>query len=361
MEFDLSRAAVIGAGAIGCATAGYLSHRGMEVSIYDVAPAAIDPIRSRGRVRLLGALDYEAEVARATTDISEALEGASFVITCVPASVHEAVARSAAPHLADGTLLLIQPGQTLSSVAFLHAVRAAGFDGELTPVETLSALFAATLVEPGTVDVHGLKHWVPYAALPARRTAAVGAALEPLLETLSPWGSTLEIGLHNPNAVMHPPVTMLNVGIIDRAAPFRFYADGATPKVMQLVEASDRERLAVLEALGLPGMSLNEWLDRAYGYGRETLYETTRDNVPYHKIPGPTSMNTRLLLEDIPTGLVPFCSIAEAAGVPTPTMRAIVRVCSLLYGVDFFETGHTLERLGLKGLDKAGVLAEIGP
>jgi opine dehydrogenase len=361
MNFDLSRAAVIGAGPIGCATAGALAHRGIHVSIYDVAPAAIEPIRARGTVRLVGALEYEAPVTRATTDIEEAISGAAFVITCVPASVHEAVAAAAAPHLSDGTLLLIQPGQTLASVAFLHAARAAGFAGDITPVETLSALFAATLVEPGTVDVHGVKQWVPYAALPAARTPAAGAALEPLFETLTPWGSTLEIGLHNPNAVMHPPVTLLNTGIIDRAAPFRFYAEGATPKVMELVEASDRERLAVLDALGLPGMSLNEWLDRAYGYGRPTLYETTRDNVPYHNIPGPASMNTRLLLEDVPTGLVPFCSIGAAAGVETPVMRAIVRVVSVLYGVDFFETGHTLERLGLGGLDKSGVLAEIGP
>jgi len=361
MKSEVSKAAVIGAGAIGCATAGYLARQGIDVSIYDVADGVIEPIRSRGTVQLRSALDYEAPISLATTDIAEALSGASFVITCVPASVHEAVARNAAPHLENEILLLIQPGQTLSSVAFLHAARGAGFEGEITPVETLSALFAATLVEPGIVDVHGVKKWVPYAALPAARSKEAGKLLEPLFPTLSRWGSTLEIGLHNPNAVMHPGVTLLNTGIIDNGVPFLYYTEGATPHVCKLAEAIDRERMSILESFGVPGMTFVEWEHRAYGMEMSDLYGTVQANIPYRTIPGPTSMNTRLLKEDVPTGLVPFCSLGAAAEVPTPVMAATVDICCRIYDIDFWREGHTLERLGLGDLDKSGVLAEIGP
>ncbi|MBW1873150.1 MAG: hypothetical protein JRJ19_13860, partial [Deltaproteobacteria bacterium] len=55
----LKKAAVIGAGPIGCATAGWLSRAGLEVGIYDVDPAAIEPIRRLKKVRLRRAAEIE--------------------------------------------------------------------------------------------------------------------------------------------------------------------------------------------------------------------------------------------------------------------------------------------------------------
>ena len=161
--------------------------------------------------------------------------------------------------------------------------------------------------------------------------------------------------------MLHPPITLLNTGLIDRAADFLYYMDGASPHVARLVEAVDAERLAILRAFSLPGLPLAEWFRRVYTATGPDLYSIIAATDAYRTIAGPTSMNTRLLLEDVPTGLVPYCSLGKMAGVETPTMRAIVDTCCAVYGIDFWETGRTLTRMGLDNLDREQLLSRLGP
>lgn len=360
-SFAPTRAAVIGAGPIGCATAAVLASSGLPVSICDADPAAVEPIAAAGSIELSHSLQLEAPIAKATTDIGEAVRGADLVFTAVPASAHEAVARAAAPHLEDGLLLVIQPGQTLSALAFVAAARAAGFSGDITPVQTLNTLFTARLSRPGAVEVYAVKKDVGFAALPASRTAAAGRVLTPMFPSLRACESILEVDLHNFNAVLHPPITLGNIGPSDRGAPYLYYFEGATPAVVKLVAALDRERCAILEALGVPGFTLLEWFRRVYDVDKPTLHEAISSCGPYATIKGPTSIQTRLLLEDIPTGLVPYCSFARLLGVKAPVAEAVVTICCKLYGIDFWSTGRSIERLGPAGLDLAGLLAWLGP
>lgn len=356
------RAAVIGAGAVGCATAGYLAQQGLQVSIQDISEALIAPLRDSGGVRLTGVLEGLAPLALATTDTGEAVAGAELVVTAVPASAHAAVARAAAPHLADGCVVVLQPGATLSAVEFLHVASEGGLVADVTPVETLNAIFTARLRAPGAVEVFAIKRTVSYAALPAARTPAAGRVLEPLFDCLRPArsGSVLEISLHNMNAIMHPPVMLCNLGPIDRGQPFRFYFDGGTPAVMDLVEGADAERLALCKALGLVSHSVREWYQRVYGLDQPTLYERIQACTPYATIAAPSSLDTRLLLEDIPTGLVPYCSLGEAVGLELPTLRSLATLAGVFYDRDFFATGRTLANLGLAHLDRAALLERLG-
>jgi len=357
----LKKAAVIGAGPIGCATAGWLSRAGLEVGIYDVDPAAIEPIRRLKKVRLRRAAEIEAPIGLATTEIKEVLRDAHLIVLAVPASVHEEVAKQAALHIEDGAILVIQPGQTLSAVAFLNVARQNGLIGELTPIQTLNTLFTARLAQPGVVDVFALKKFVRFAAQPAERTNEVACVLQPIFEHLTPADSILEIDLHNFNAVLHPPITLLNVGLVDSATEFLYYMDGATPQVARLVAAVDRERLAILAGFGLPGLPILDWFKKAYNVSKEDLYQAIAGTGPYKTIAGPTSMDTRLLLEDIPTGLVPYCSLAKLAGVEVPLMRSIVDTCCAIYEIDFWSTGRSLARLGLGKLSKDELLKQMGP
>ncbi len=355
------RAAVLGAGPIGCATAGYLALQGMEVSIFDLSPEAVSAISASGIIRLEGVIQGQAPIRAATTDIARVLEGARLVISAVPASAHKALARALAPFIQDGALLLIQPGQTLSAVTFLHTAMHHGMRAGITAVETLNTLFTGRLASPGRVQVYAVKNSVWYAALPASRTAAAGALLERLFPSLSPLPSILQVSLHNFNAILHPPITLLNAGSIDGGEDFLFYVQGGTPHIMQVVEDLDGERMEILRALGIPGFPLTQWFHEAYGVQESDYHAAVAATAPYATIKGPRSLQTRLLLEDIPTGLVPYCSIARALGVPVPTMNATVRLCSSLYRRDFFATGRTLRALDLGGLDGPALLQKLGP
>ena len=338
---------MIGAGPIGCTTAAHLSKAGYSVALSDADGQAIEAIQRAGQIQLSGVRQGEFGVDLATTDAAEAVRDATLVVSAVPASAHEAVARAVAADLPSDCTIVFQPGQTLSAVAFMHAAKAAGYRGQPTLVETLNTLFTARLHAPGQVELYAVKRQVPYAVLPAERREETATLLEGLFDNLVPASCMLEVDLHNFNAILHPPITLLNAGPIDAGRAFLYYMDGATQAVMKLVEALDGERLALLAALGLPGMPLIEWFDRVYGVRRDALSEAVLAVGPYAKIEAPASLDTRLLLEDIPCGLVGYCSIAERAGVATPIMRSVVDVCSAMYQIDFWQTGRTLSRLDI--------------
>jgi len=59
----------------------------------------------------------------------------------------------------------------------------------------------------------------------------------------------------------------------------------------------------------------------------------------------------RYLDEDVPMSLVPIASLGEMLKVPTPTINSVIQLASTLTGIDYWETGRTVERLGLAGLD----------
>jgi opine dehydrogenase len=61
--------------------------------------------------------------------------------------------------------------------------------------------------------------------------------------------------------------------------------------------------------------------------------------------------------EDIPIGLVCWSQLGEMLGVPTPLMRATIEIGIAISGVDYWKTGRTLERCGIRGLS-AGALRQ---
>ena len=75
------------------------------------------------------------------------------------------------------------------------------------------------------------------------------------------------------------------------------------------------------------------------------------------QLPAPGSLDTRWLLEDAPYGLVSWASIAGELAVPTPTIRAVISLCSTLTGRDAWATGRRAEHLGLKGLTAGEMVA----
>ena len=57
--------------------------------------------------------------------------------------------------------------------------------------------------------------------------------------------------------------------------------------------------------------------------------------------------------EDVGYGLVPMAALGRLAGVPTPTIDALVHLAGLALGIDYARDGLTLEKLGLAGKSPA--------
>jgi opine dehydrogenase len=152
--------------------------------------------------------------------------------------------------------------------------------------------------------------------------------------------------------VIHPAVTLLNAGLLERTGgDFLFYEEGVTEGVGRLIEAVDRERLAIAEALGVPVLSEPE-IGMRQGYMTEHNYSTGYSRAPgFLGIKAQSELDHRYLTEDVGWSLILFTDLAARLGVPTPVMDSVIEITSVVLARDLRGEGRrTLETLGLDGL-----------
>ena len=349
--------AVLGAGHGGLAMAGYLALKGFEVRLFNRTPDRLEPIRRRGAIELI-AHDGE-EIPRgagplklATSDMKEAITGADVIMVVVPATGHAWLAEQMAPHIKDGQIIVLNPGRTGGALEVHHIFRQKAIQADVIIAEAQTFLYASRAVNPAQVQIFRVKNSVPVAAIPAYRTPDVIKALAPAFSQFIPGDNVIKTGMDNIGAVFHPAVTVLNSARIESTrGAFEYYVEGITPSVAKVLDAIDRERVAVGAAMGFNCMTAREWLYVAYDAVGQTLHDAIQANRGYYGITAPPHLQHRYLTEDVPMSLVPIASIGDMVGSPCPTIKTIVELANTMHGCNYWETGRTVERLGLAGLD----------
>ena len=81
-----------------------------------------------------------------------------------------------------------------------------------------------------------------------------------------------------------------------------------------------------------------------------------KESAPNATIKSPPSLDHRYVHEDVGYGLVPMAALGRLAGVPTPTIDALVHLAGLAVGIDYARDGLTLEKLGLAGKTPAELI-----
>jgi opine dehydrogenase len=164
--------------------------------------------------------------------------------------------------------------------------------------------------------------------------------------------------LQNGNPVIHPAVTLLNTGLIERTGgDFNFYEDGVTESVGRLMAGVDRERMAIADALGVQILSEPE-LGVAQGYMTEANYTTGYSAAPgFRGIKAPDRIATRYLTEDLAYTMVFWTDLAARLGVATPVMDALIQIASVVLGRDLIaKAPRTLASVQLDGLSTEQLL-----
>lgn len=344
--------AVLGGGNGAFSMAADLAIKGFDVRLWSPYDQEMAPVRENGGIECEGLVQGHGPIRVATTDMAQAIDGAEFVMVVVPAFAHRAVARACAPHLKDGQTVVLHPGRTAGALEFRATLKAEGCTASVKVAEAVSLIYGCRKEGPAKAVIRRYKRHMPVAALPAADTPAVVAALRRIWgDIIAPAEDVLVSSMQNVGAVLHPSTLLFNVSRAEGPVPFLFYIEGITPFVADFLEKVDAERIAVANGLGLEGiMPVKEWLKAALDAQGETLMEL-KD--VYGGSVGPRAMNHRYILEDIPCSVVPMCSLGDLVGVETPAMDAIVNLCCVAYGRDFWKEGRSLENLGLAGLSPA--------
>ncbi len=351
---------VAGAGAGGLAMAGHLALLGCPVRLYNRSEPRIEPVRYMGGIQLSGVLTGFARIPFVTTDPEQATAGADLIMVVVPAVGHKELATLLGPHLTDGQVVLLNPGRTGGAMEFANVLRQKKFRGRPIIAEAQTLLYACRDMDPGSVQVFSIKNAVPVAALPAYLTPDVLALTRKSLPYFVAGDNVLKTSMDNIGSIFHPALTLFNAAWIeDTHGDFEYYLEGASPSVTLILEAMDKERLAVGEALGIGCHSAREWLYLAYGAKGDNLYEAIQANPGYSGIKAPNRLEHRYITEDVPMSLVPIASLGELLGVKVPTIKAVIHLTSLLHERDYWAEGRTVEKLGLAGMNVAQIRRTI--
>jgi len=341
--------AVIGAGPGGQSLAAVLTSEGHRARLYDTDKDRIKELQGLAGITVTGAREAVARPDRITTDLSEAMEDADVVMIVTTADAHEAVGRAIRPYLKDGQIVLLNPGQVGGALLLSAILRSVDNPPDVVVGEALDLLYPCRLTGPGQVFHSGKKSSILIATVPARDIDRLLAVLKPVFPSFTGAESVLYTSLDCGGAILHVIPTLMNVNKMDRGETYDYYKEGITPHIAPLLEAADKERMAVCGALRATLPTLAEWMIDCYGLKEKELYPLIQENDAYIGVACPKSLSHRFIQEEVLTGFVPMSSLAKALGLETPVIDSFVRLASVLTGVDYWSKGRTAEKLGLAG------------
>jgi opine dehydrogenase len=359
----------LGAGNGGCAAAADLTLRGFEVRLFSRSDKTLLPIMKRGEIRLVeNGEERSAGIYFVSPLIIPVVQGADLIVVAAPAVAHEYLARSLAPHLSAGQIILLNPGHTGGSLHFAEMLRAHGCKVDFRLCETVTLTYICRMLEPARVEIYRRTTNLRCAAFPAKQTEGVIAELRTVFPNLVAAENVLATGFANINAIMHPAGMLGNAGWIEHTAgDFRYYREGITPSIAAWIAAVDRERLEIVKGLHLDDASFVEIFHRAglttdEARASRSVYRAIHESEPNRSIKAPPALDHRYLHEDVGYGLVPMAQIGRLLGVRTPVIDALITLASAALRVDFQNLGLTLDKMGLAGIkpEELGEVLENG-
>jgi opine dehydrogenase len=352
--------AIVGAGIGGVYLSAFLGADGCKVRLHDIDDTRLADIRARGGIEMEGPPDRFAALEQVTTSLASGVDDAEIIIVATGGTYQEGVATSLAPLLHDGQIIMLVQGNTGGSLVVRRALDRAGCAARVDVAEMDNYPYSCWRRSPTRIAPIVSKQFLQIASFPGERIDAVFPRLAPLFPQAIATPTIAHTGFTNANAMLHVANCVANAGKIDRGEGYRFYAEGVTPLVASLYRAINAERVAVAAALGANVPTLEAWFERTYGVRGASLSETcqlltTNTNGPYQATGTPKSFEHKYISEDVPVGLVPMSALGAAAGIATPAIGALIEIVHCMTGKDYAAEGRTLRRMGLSGMDAAGI------
>ena len=368
MVVRLESVAVIGAGSAGYCAAADLTLRGFDVNMYE-EPAMkdrLEPILWRGGIDLLAERYHTAEthpapwfdkigfarIHNVTTDIQEAVKDAELIAIFVHAYRHETIAKLLSKHLRDGQTILISNGMA-GELVFARTLNEMGIKKDVVLAGTGSSIYGARrgveygigenqVMTPQTVlispdDPQAVTNVL--CAFPAKETGKAIQRVKHIWKCV-PGENVLQTDLSNINLVTHIALCMLSATWIDASQRlFRMHLQaGRSASYAKVHDVLVKEREAIYKRMG--------WVDPTKAISRPP----TREPPAIFLHVGPVDLMHRYLHEDIQVGDSLLSSLGDLIGVSTPTIKALMHLASIVNGIDYFDVGRTVEKIGIGGM-----------
>jgi opine dehydrogenase len=345
---------VCGGGRAGTSIAADLALMGHKVNLYEVAKLGenVREMQERGGVELTGDTQSGktgfAQLNSIGTDPRSAVQGADLIMITAPAFAHREFFERILPFLTKGQGIVVNTGYW-ASLRFAPLLEKAGLENDVTIAETNIMPYAADRLTPTKTHILKKKGEMKFAAFPGAKTDQWYSLFRRLYPQTKKVPNALWTNLAAGNPPIHAPMTVPMAGIMyDRYKVFKFYAE-ATEQGSRLVDACDRERLAVAGDLGVESETEFEWFKKTYGYAGRNIADALRKS-EHADMWTPVEFHNALLREDLAYFYVPLIALGDQIGVPTPICKSVIDILGVMLATDYRSEGVTLRMLGLEGL-----------
>lgn len=364
----VERVAILGGGNGGITAAADLSNKGFEVSLFqsDKFCRNLDVIKEKGEI-LLQTLESESteKVHLVTDDIKEAILGAQIIMLAIPGMAVEYFAEILAPVVSEDQIIYINSAAAMGCIRFVNKAKEMGIEKKFKICESNSLTYGTrAFADEARVELSLRVKKLFLGSYPASDIDEIIESLSQLYDCFVPAKNIWHVNLENGNPEVHPGPALLNAGRIDYSnGEFWLYKEGITEHTINVLQAVEKERVALGRALGFEVEGARESrINRGYleEDKNKTLQELFNTSEVFGQIKGPTSVTNRYITEDISTGLVLWSSLGKILKVPTPNIDAIIVLGGTLLQTDFYKIGLTVEKLGIKGVhDKQGLIDAV--
>lgn len=338
---------VLGAGNTGLAMAAHAVEQGNKVTLWNRYEDEISHLIESHTIHAVGEVEGSFKLDLVTINMKEALENPDIILITTPSFVHRYFAEEISKYLTTDTFILLCPGRTYGALEFVETFKK--FDHEIKPTvaETQTAIYTCRKTSADTVEILSIKSNVLFSAVNSNENAAIYERVPAYIQTqLAPANSIVETSIGSVGMIMHCAPLLLNTGWTEsKNHDYKYYIEGISPSIANMLEKMDAERVAVSKELGHEVDSVRQWLKRVYEVEGDTLYESIQNTDPYSTIKAPHSLENRYITEDIPNGLVPVESTGHYLGLEMKYTGIIIDLASALLERDFRTEGRNLSSI----------------
>jgi len=354
------RVSILGAGAVAYGAAAFLARAGHDPLLWSPSGARTAALAAGEPLVATNAIEgtYRVRVARSCAD---AVADADVVLLALPANGHRLALEAAAPHVRPGQPIIISSHASFGALYLSKLLAERGVNAPIVAWGT--TLTTGRQESPTAVNVSTVRQRVDVATVPARSLDAGRSLCDALFgDHFVARDGLLAIALSNLNPQNHIAIALLNLTRMERGETWG-QGENVTPAVGRLIEALDRERLAIADAFGLRVKTVQEHFSLSF---HVPLASVSEMNQEMHRQGrggfGPKTAESRYVLEDVPFGLLPTVVLGRLAGRPATLHEAGLALFSAAYGRDFSKDNDLLPALGLERLSAADLqqLARAG-
>jgi opine dehydrogenase len=334
------RIGIIGGGNGGLALAAELKKQGHYIHLWNRSSERVKPIIDANNFINVDDKEnkYSVRIDMIDFGYPVPLNDVELIFIITPSIAHEDIGEHLSQSVSDKIPIILMPGRTFGSYAFLNSAKKTNKEYKGVCIETQTLLHACRAYGK-EVTIFGKKKKIIYTShlsIPQN----VQNTINNLLDVFEYNENYLEVTLSNVGAFFHPVPTILNSGWIESGNIFQHYKEGITPRIANYIEKMDREKGEICRKLNIKHISLAEWLKQEYGTHGDSLYECLQNCNAYEGINAPNTLNHRYINDDLITGLVPIYKTALKFGIEVPIIESFLQFACKYLDYDFINKGR---------------------